>query len=53
MPAYAIAHLESVTIGPHIVEYLQGIDATLAPYGGRSMACQPTTARQTSSTGAA
>lgn len=35
MPAYAVAHIQSVTLGPDIVKYLQGIDATLAPYGGR------------------
>jgi uncharacterized protein (DUF1330 family) len=35
MPAYAIAHLRRVTIGPAIVEYLQRIDATLDSYGGR------------------
>ena len=35
MSAYAIAHVHSITVGPDIVEYLQGIDATLAPYGGR------------------
>lgn len=34
MTAYAIARLQDVTMGPEIVEYLQGIDATLAPYGG-------------------
>jgi uncharacterized protein (DUF1330 family) len=35
MPGYAIAHLQDVTVGPEIVEYLQRIDATLAPFGGR------------------
>lgn len=35
VPAYAIAHLKSVQMGPEIVEYLQRIDATLAPFGGR------------------
>jgi uncharacterized protein (DUF1330 family) len=34
MTAYAIAHLRSVTPNAEIVEYLQRIDATLAPYGG-------------------
>jgi uncharacterized protein (DUF1330 family) len=33
--AYAIAHVQSATPGPEIVEYLQRIDSTLAPYGGR------------------
>jgi uncharacterized protein (DUF1330 family) len=35
MPAYCIAHMRRVTMGPPIVEYLQRIDATLAPFGGR------------------
>ncbi len=35
VPAYAIAHLKSVRMGPEIVEYLQRIDATLQPFGGR------------------
>lgn len=35
MPAYAIAHLHRVNMGPEIVEYLQQIDATLAPFQGR------------------
>ena len=34
MPAYAVAHLRNVRIGPEIVEYLQQIDATLEPFGG-------------------
>jgi hypothetical protein len=29
MPAYAIAHLRAVQVGPEIVEYLERIDATL------------------------
>lgn len=33
--AYAIAYLRDVEIGDAIIEYLQRIDATLAPYGGR------------------
>ncbi|SDJ27489.1 Uncharacterized conserved protein, DUF1330 family [Rhodococcus triatomae] len=32
---YAIAVLEEVRFGPEITEYLERIDATLAPYGGR------------------
>ena len=32
---YAVAHLREVDFGPGIIEYLQKIDATLAPYGGR------------------
>ncbi|WP_010629886.1 DUF1330 domain-containing protein [Halomonas sp. KM-1] len=35
MTAYAIARLQDVTMGPEIVEYLEKIDATLTPYGGR------------------
>jgi uncharacterized protein (DUF1330 family) len=35
MSAYAVAHMRRVTMGPPIVEYLQRIDATLAPFGGR------------------
>jgi uncharacterized protein (DUF1330 family) len=35
MPAYAIAHLWSLEMGPDIVEYVERIDATLAPFGGR------------------
>jgi hypothetical protein len=34
MPAYAVAHMRRVTMGPPIVEYLERIDATLAPFGG-------------------
>lgn len=35
MPTLAVGHLRTVTMGPAIVEYLQRIDATLAPFGGR------------------
>lgn len=35
MPAYAVAHLREVSLNPAIVEYLQRIDATLEPFGGR------------------
>ncbi len=35
MPAYAVAHLRDVVMGPPIVEYLQRIDATLKPFAGR------------------
>jgi uncharacterized protein (DUF1330 family) len=34
-PAYGVALLRNVNMGPPIVEYLECIDATLAPYGGR------------------
>ena len=33
--AYAVAHLRNVNMGPPIEEYLQRIDATLEPFGGR------------------
>lgn len=35
MPAYAVAHLHRVDMGPDIAAYLERIEATLAPYGGR------------------
>ncbi|SDA96883.1 DUF1330 domain-containing protein [Mesorhizobium qingshengii] len=35
MTAYAVAHMRHVTPGPWIVEYLEKIDATLEPFGGR------------------
>jgi uncharacterized protein (DUF1330 family) len=35
MTAYAVAHLRRVSMGPEIREYLERIDATLAPHGGR------------------
>lgn len=35
MPAYAIGHLHDVAMGPAIVAYLERIDATLKPFGGR------------------
>jgi uncharacterized protein (DUF1330 family) len=35
MPTFAIARLENVRMGPEIVQYLERIDATLAPFGGR------------------
>ena len=34
MASYAVALLNDVEMGPPIVEYLEHIDATLAPYGG-------------------
>ena len=34
-PAYGVALLRNVTMGQPIVEHLERIDATLAPYGGR------------------
>ncbi|GAA4633138.1 DUF1330 domain-containing protein [Actinoallomurus vinaceus] len=35
MAGYAVGHLHEVTPGPAIVEYLERIEATLEPYGGR------------------
>ena len=35
MPAYAIANLTNVDFNQDIVTYLQRIDETLAPFGGR------------------
>lgn len=35
MSAYGVAHLRKVAMGPEIVEYLQRIDETLRPFGGR------------------
>jgi hypothetical protein len=34
MTSYAVAHLREVDRGPAVVEYLQRIDATLAPFDG-------------------
>jgi uncharacterized protein (DUF1330 family) len=38
MPAYGFGYLWNVDLGPEIVEYLQKIDATLAPFEGRFLA---------------
>lgn len=35
MTAYAIGHLWNVSMGQDVVEYLERIDDTLAPFGGR------------------
>ena len=35
MPAYAVAHLCNVALGPEIFEYIARIDTTLEPFGGR------------------
>ncbi|MCD4532708.1 DUF1330 domain-containing protein [Nocardioides sp. cx-169] len=35
VPAYAVAYLREVDLGEAIIDYLQRIDATLEPYGGR------------------
>lgn len=33
--AYAVAHLSEIDLGPEIATYLQRIDETLEPFGGR------------------
>mgnify|MGYP001560973320 CR=1 FL=1 len=35
MTTYAIAHLRNVNFGAEIIAYLEGIDATLAPFDGK------------------
>lgn len=35
MTTYAVAHLRNVHMNADIVSYLEAIDATLAPFGGR------------------
>jgi uncharacterized protein (DUF1330 family) len=35
MTAYAIAHLRTPTINDKVLEYIERIQATLTPYGGR------------------
>ena len=35
MTAYVVARLRNVRMGEGIEAYLQGVDATLAPFGGR------------------
>ena len=35
MPAYAVAVIRKTRFGPQIREYLQRIDATLAPFSGK------------------
>ena len=35
MPAYAIGHFRKIEMGPPIVDYLERIDASLRPFGGR------------------
>lgn len=35
MTTYAVAHMQTVDMGPAIVDYLQRIDAPLAPFEGR------------------
>lgn len=35
MTAYAVGYFDEVEMGPEIAAYLEAIDATLAPFGGR------------------
>lgn len=35
LPAYAVAYLREVDLGEAVLDYIQRIDATLAPYDGR------------------
>lgn len=35
MPTLAVANLRNVAMGPALTEYLERIDATLQPFGGR------------------
>lgn len=34
-PGYAIGYLENIDVGSEIVEYIERIEATFEPYGGR------------------
>ncbi len=38
MSTYAVAHLRDVIMVPDIIAYLERVDATLAPFGGRFLA---------------
>jgi uncharacterized protein (DUF1330 family) len=44
-PAYAVALLRNVRMGPEIVGYLDRIDETLAPFGGRFVVHGPAVVR--------
>ena len=50
MRAYAITNVQSITMGPAIAEYLERIDATIAPYDARFLVHgdPPTFAKETS-----
>jgi uncharacterized protein (DUF1330 family) len=41
MPAYALAHLRDIRVHADIVDYLERIEASLAPYGGRFLVHGP------------
>jgi uncharacterized protein (DUF1330 family) len=42
MPAYALAHLYDPRPHPEVIEYIERIQATLEPYGGRFLVHGPT-----------
>lgn len=42
MPAYALAHLRNPRPHPEVIEYIERIQATLEPYGGRLLVHGPT-----------
>ena len=42
MPAYAVAHLHDPQINADVLEYLERIQATLDPFGGRFLVHGPT-----------
>ncbi|MGH3067235.1 MAG: hypothetical protein ACRDMI_01455 [Streptosporangiaceae bacterium] len=52
MPAYAVAHMRQVAMGQPIVEYLERIDATLAPFVAGS-SCTAATSRSWKAVGLA
>lgn len=35
MPAYALAHLRTTTLHPEVLDYIERIQSTLDPFGGR------------------
>lgn len=35
MTTYALAHIRNIAFGADIIAYLEAIDATMAPFGGR------------------
>ncbi|MBL1075961.1 DUF1330 domain-containing protein [Nocardia sp. 2] len=41
MPGYAIAHLTNIDFNADIVEYLERIDATFTPFGGKFLVHGP------------
>ena len=41
-PAYAVAHLHNPQTNPDVIEYLERIQSTLDPFGGRFLVHGPT-----------